>query len=95
MFNKLFPHGHPRQLFTSAISPDLLDASGNSLGLCGVFYVPMEMLGRKLYHEVRVLKHLTEDIIGIDLIHKQHLCYDPVNREVFSAQTTKTHFNHV
>ena len=54
------------------------------------FYVPMEMLGRKFYHEVRVLKHLTEDIIGIDLIHKQHLAYDPENREFFLVQTTTT-----
>ena len=82
-FNKLYPSGHPRQLFTNAISPDLLDAGGNSLGLCGVFWVPMTIMGRKFYHEVRVLKHLTEDIIGIDLIHKQHLFYDPIKREVF------------
>ena len=35
---------------------------------------------------MRVLKHVTEDIIGINLIHKQHLHYDPVNHEVlFSA----------
>ena len=37
IFNKLYPCGHPRQLFTNAISLDLLDAGGNSLGLCGVF----------------------------------------------------------
>jgi hypothetical protein len=85
-FNKMFPNGHPRQLRTNAISPDLLDAGGRSLGLCGVFYVPMEILGRKFNHEIRVLKHVTEDIIGIDLIHKQHLFYDPINRDVFFSQ---------
>ena len=85
-FNKMFPNGHPRQLRTNSISPDLLDAGGKSLGLCGVFYVPMEILGRKFNHEIRVLKHVTEDIIGIDLIHKQHLFYDPINRDVFFSQ---------
>ena len=88
-FNKNFTHSHPRQLFTSAISPDLLDASGNSLGMCGVFWIPMEIMGRKFYHKVRVLKHVTEDIIGIDLIHKQHLLYDPVNRDVFFSANHK------
>ena len=88
-FNKLFPKGHPRKLATSAISPDLLDASGNSLGLCGVFWVPMEIMSKQFYHKVRVLKHVTEDIIGIDLIHKQHLLYDPANREVFFSANHK------
>jgi hypothetical protein len=82
-FNKLFPKGHPNKLFTNSITRDLYDASGNSLGLCGVYLVSFEILGKKFDHEVRVLKHVTDDIIGIDLIHKQQLLYDPIDREVY------------
>ena len=76
-FKKMFPNGQPRKLLSS-ITADLLDAGGNSLGLVGVFLMPFEIMGRSFMHEVRVLKHVTEDIIGIDLIHKQRLFYDPV-----------------
>ncbi len=44
-------------------------------------------MGRTFMHEVRVLKHVTEDIIGIDLIHKQRLFYDPVQRDVFFSKS--------
>jgi len=43
-----------------------------------------EVLGRRFKHPVRVLQHVTEDIIGIDFINTHHLWYDPVDREVFS-----------
>jgi len=42
-----------------------------------------EVLGKKIKHPVRVLEHVTEDIIGIDFINTHHLWYDPVHREVF------------
>jgi hypothetical protein len=85
-FKKMFPNGHPRKLLSS-ITADLLDAGGNSLGLVGVFLMPFEIMGRSFMHEVRVLKHVTEDIIGIDLIHKQRLFYDPVQRDVFFSKS--------
>ncbi len=42
--------------------------------------------------EVWVLKHVTEDIIGIDLINKQCLFYDPVQREVFFSKSNNNSF---
>ena len=48
-----------------------------------------EILGRNFKHEVRVLEKVTQDIIGIDLIHKQHLHYDTFTKEIFFAQQTK------
>jgi len=42
-----------------------------------------EVLGKRIKHPVRVLQHVTEDIIGIDFINTHHLWYDPVDREVF------------
>ena len=88
-FNKMYPKHHPRQLKHNILAADLHDAGKNSLELFGVFEMDFEILGRKFKHEVRVLKKLTQDIIGIDLIHKQHLQYDTVNREIFWAQQTK------
>jgi len=46
-----------------------------------------EVLGRKIEHPVRVLQHVTEDIIGIDFLNAHHLWYDPVYREVFFNKT--------
>jgi len=80
-FLESFPKGHPR--VNNSASGDLRDAGGNSLGLYGIFNVPLTILGRRFYHEVTVLKHLTEDIIGIDIIHQQKLAYDTEKREVF------------
>ncbi len=81
-FRKMFPHGEPRYLLSS-ITAALLDAGGNSLGLVGVFLMPFEIMGKSFTHEVRVLKHVTEDIIGIHIIHKQLLFNNPVQRYVF------------
>ena len=64
-FRNAFPHGTPRKLKTNAISDQLYDAGGNSLGCIGVFEMDFEILGRKFKHPVRVLQHVTENIIGI------------------------------
>jgi hypothetical protein len=92
-FRNAFPHGTPRKLKTNAISDQLYDAGGNSLGCIGVFEMDFEVLGRKFKHPVRVLQYVTEDIIGIDFINTHHLWYDPENREIFSTkQETKLHY---
>jgi len=82
-FRNAFPNGTPRKLRTNAISDELYDAGGKSLGCIGVFEMDFEVFGRKIKHPVRVLQHVTEDIIGIDFINMHHLWYDPVHREVF------------
>ena len=38
---------------------------------------------------MRVLKHVTEDIIVINLIHKQHLFYDPINLDIFFSSDNR------
>ena len=49
-----------------------------------------EVYGRRIKHPVRVLQHVTEDIIGIDFINTHHLWYDPVHKEVFFNKTKNT-----
>ena len=82
-FRNAFPNGTPRKLRTNSISDELYDAGGKSLGCIGVFEMDFEVYGRRIKHPVRVLQHVTEDIIGIDFINTHHLWYDPVHREVF------------
>ena len=86
-FRNAFPHGTPRRLKTNAISDQLYDAGGNSLGCIGVFEMDFKILGRKFKHPVRVLQYVTEDIIGIDFINTHHLWYDTENREIFFNKT--------
>jgi len=82
-FRNAFPNGTPRKLKTNSISDELYDARGKSLGFIGVYEMDFEIFGRRIKHPVRVLQHVTEDIIGIDFINAHHLWYDPVHSEVF------------
>jgi len=88
-FRNAFPNGTPRKLRMNSISDELYDAGGKSLGCIGVFEIDFEVHGRRIKHPVRLLQHVTEDIIGIDFINTHHLWYDPVHREVFFNKTTK------
>jgi len=45
-----------------------------------------EVLGRKIKHPVRVLQHVTEDIIGIGFINTHHLRYDSSAQRSFFQQ---------
>ena len=89
-FRNAFPNGTPRKLRTNSISDELYDARGKSLGCIGVFEMDFEVHGRRIKHPVRVLQHVTEDIIGIDFINTHHLWYDPVHREVFFNKAKDT-----
>jgi hypothetical protein len=89
-FRNAFPNGTPRKLRTNSISDELYDAGGKSLGCIGVFKMDFEVFGKRIKHPVRVLQHVTEDIIGIDFINTHHLWYDPVHREVFFNKTKNT-----
>jgi len=86
-FRNALPKGTPTKIRTNSISDDFYDAGGKSLGCIGVFEMDFEVFGRRIKHPVRVLQHLTEDIIGIDFINTHHLWYDPVHKEVFFNKT--------
>jgi len=55
-----------------------------------VYEMDFEVHGRRIKHPVRVLQHVTEEIIGIDFINTHHLWYNPVHREVFFNKTKNT-----
>jgi hypothetical protein len=52
--------------------------------------MPFEIMGKSFMHEVQVLKHVTEDIIVIDLIYKQILFFFQFKEMYFSARATAT-----
>jgi len=79
-FRNAFPNGTPRKLRTNSISDELYDARGKSLGCISVYEMDFEVHGRRTKQPVRVLQHVTEDIIRIDFINTHHLRYDPVHR---------------
>jgi len=89
-FINAFPTGTPRKLRTNSISDELYYAGGKFLGCIGVYQMDFKIFGRRIKHSVRVLQHVTDDIIGIDFINAHHLWYDPVHHEVFFNKTKQT-----
>ena len=74
-FKELFPNGTPRPI-KSEHAKDLHGASGQSLGLHGIFLVALRIMNRTIQHEVYVCKQVTDKIMGIDFIQKHHLQFD-------------------
>ena len=48
--------------------------------MIGTFLLDMTINGRKLQHEVVVIKHLTDYILGADFMQGHHLSYDAYTR---------------
>ena len=60
---------------------NIKDAGGNDLGYKGTFMVEMEIFGRQVEHDLVVLEHVQDYILGSDFIHKHLLTYDPSVRD--------------
>ena len=80
-FFEIFPHGIPMTT-DSQTSPGLKDASGNSLGLYGIFPMTLTILGKTVIHEVWVCNKINDLIIGSDFINSHHLQYDTMSRSI-------------
>ena len=81
-FCKLFPGKYFKSKLRDSKTTNLRDAGGNSLGLYGIFTVPLTILGRTFNHEIWVCDKITDSIIGADIINKYHLSYDTLSRSV-------------
>ena len=81
-FNKLFPTDKPRPI-RSEHGKDLQGASGTSLGLHRIYYLPLRIMNRTIQHKVYVCKSVTDRIMGIDFIQKHHLQFDTKRRQVY------------
>jgi hypothetical protein len=49
------------------------DAGGNDIGCKGTFLVPMQVLGRKVMHDLVVLENVKDQILGIDFIRNRKM----------------------
>jgi hypothetical protein len=65
--------------------PDLKikDAGGNDLGYKGTYLVPMQILGRKIMHDLVILEHVQDQILGIDFIKQHTMSYNSLQEKCF------------
>jgi hypothetical protein len=63
-------------------------ASGNKMKSLGIFEIDLQIKGKTFTHHINVINQLTDNIIGIEFMHKYKLHYDVQTRQVkFPAQT--------
>jgi len=76
-FDMLFKNKLPKRL------PDNMmfrSASGTRLEVFGTFEIPINIRGKQITHPFRVMENLSDNLIGIDFMHKHGLYYDPRKR---------------
>ncbi len=56
---------------------------GNDLGYKGTFLVLMQLLGGKVMHDLIVLEHLQDNILGINFIRQHTLSYYSLTDKCF------------
>ena len=59
-------------------------AAGNTLGLSGVYKIPVQWKNKKALGQFMVCDHLDLDLIGIDLINELGISYDAKAQQVFT-----------
>jgi hypothetical protein len=59
------------------------DAGGNDLGYEGTYLVPMQVLGRKVMHDLVVLENVRYQILGIDFIRQHKMSYNALTEKCF------------
>jgi hypothetical protein len=78
-FNAAFPHTKPRRIQNAQ---HCTAASGNQMNSLGIFEIDLQIKGKSFKHSVNVIDQLTDNIIGIDFMHKHKLHYDVQTRQV-------------
>ena len=61
------------------------DAGGNDLGYKGTYLAPMQVLGRKVMHDLVVLENVQDTILGHNFIKQHHLSYNSLSEKCFFA----------
>jgi hypothetical protein len=59
------------------------DAGGNDLGYKGKYLVPMQILGRKIMHDLVILENVQDQMLGIDFIRKHKMSYNALTEKCF------------
>ncbi len=72
-FNAAFPFDKPRRVQNAQ---HCTAASGNKMNLLGIFEIDLQIKGKLFKHHINVIDQLTDNIIGIDFMHKHKLHYE-------------------
>jgi hypothetical protein len=81
VFKRIYGTTKPKQ----KPKPDLKikDAGGNDLGYKGTYMVPMQILGRKIMHDLVILEQVQDNILGIDFIKQHTMSYNSLSEKCF------------
>jgi Retroviral aspartyl protease len=72
-FNAAFPHDKPLRVQNGQ---HCTTASGNKMNSLGLFEIDLQIIRKTFKHQVNVIDQLTDNIIGIDFMHRHKLYYD-------------------
>ncbi len=78
-FKAAFPHSKPHRVQNTQ---HCTAASGNQINSLGIFEFDLQIKGKNFTHTVNVIDQLTDNIIGINFMHKHKLHYDVQTRQV-------------
>jgi len=78
-FNAAFPHQKPHIIQSSQ---HCTAASGDKLNSLGIYEIDLYIKGKKFTHPMNIMETLTDNIIGIDFMHKNKLKSDMQTRQV-------------
>ncbi len=78
-FNAAFPNSKPHRVKNAQ---NCTAASGNKMKSLGIFEIDLQIKGKTFTHHINVIDQLTDNIIGIDFMHKHKLHYDVQTRQV-------------
>ncbi len=78
-FNAAFGNQKPKKI---ANSQSCVTASGDTMNSVGVYEVDLWIKGQKFTHPVNVINELSDNIIGINFMHRNKLIYDMNTRQV-------------
>jgi len=72
-FKAAFPHSKPRRVQNAQ---HCTVASGNQMNSLGIFEIDLQNKGKTFKHNINVINQLTDNIIGIDFMHRHKLHYN-------------------
>jgi predicted aspartyl protease len=82
-FKAAFPHSKPRRVQNAQ---HCTATSGNQMISLGIFEIDLQIKGKTFKHNINAIDQLTDNIIGIDFMHKHKLHYDVQTRLVKIAR---------
>ncbi len=78
-FQSAFPHSKPPRVQNAQ---HFTAASGKKMKSLGIFEIDLQIKSKTFKHQINVIDQLTDNIIGIDFIHKHKLHYGVQTRQV-------------